>query len=127
MRRNGIIHARLTELLTELRHTELFAVTDSGLPAAGVEVVDLGVLYGLPEFLPVLRAILTEVDFEAAWGSQDVTEKNPEMGSALTDLVSPTLLPHEDFKAMIADCRFVVRTGEATPYANLILRSGVPW
>ncbi|WP_433602610.1 RbsD/FucU domain-containing protein [Nocardia sp. CA-135953] len=24
-------------------------------------------------------------------------------------------------------CRFVVRTGEGRPYANVLLRAGVPW
>lgn len=128
MRREGIIHARLTGLLTALRHTDLFAVADSGLPAPpGVEVVDLGVVYGVPGFLPVLRAVLAEVDVEVAWGSVDVTDRNPAMATALGELVDPTLLPHEELKRLVGECRFVVRTGEATPFANLVLRSGVPW
>ncbi|WP_448594407.1 RbsD/FucU domain-containing protein, partial [Thermoflexus hugenholtzii] len=34
-------------------------------------------------------------------------------------------VPHETFKAMTGRARAVVRTGECTPYANVILVSGV--
>jgi D-ribose pyranose/furanose isomerase RbsD len=36
-------------------------------------------------------------------------------------------VPHEEFKAQVGHARFVVRTGEATPYANVLLRAGVPF
>jgi D-ribose pyranase len=34
---------------------------------------------------------------------------------------------HEEFKARTRADRLVVRTGEARPYANVILRCGVPF
>jgi D-ribose pyranase len=37
------------------------------------------------------------------------------------------LVPHEALKAMVRDARLVVRTGEASPYANVVLRCGVPF
>lgn len=128
MRTSGIIHAGLLSALTALRHTDLFAVSDSGLPVpVGVPVIDLGISYGLPRFEPVLDAILSEVTVEAAWGSRDVTDHNPETATLLSARLPMELLDHSDFKARIADCRFVVRTGEALPYANVLLRAGVPW
>jgi D-ribose pyranase len=36
-----------------------------------------------------------------------------------------TAIPHEEFKARTAAARAVVRTGEFTPYANVILIAGV--
>jgi D-ribose pyranase len=128
VQRSGLIHADLVRALAGLRHTDLFAVSDSGLPAQpGVQVIDLGLVYGVPDFLSVLRPVLAAVEVEAAWASRDVASQNPEIHRALESLVSPDLLDHDDFKTRIAGCRFVVRTGEATPYANVILRSGVPW
>ncbi|NEE54639.1 D-ribose pyranase, partial [Streptomyces sp. SID8455] len=35
------------------------------------------------------------------------------------------LVPHDDLKARTAKARLVVRTGEARPYANVLLRCGV--
>ena len=39
--------------------------------------------------------------------------------------LSPSEVPHDDFKALTTQARAVVRTGEATPYANVALWSGV--
>jgi D-ribose pyranase len=36
-------------------------------------------------------------------------------------------VPHDELKTLVADCAFVVRSGESTPYANLILTCGVPF
>ncbi|MEQ0564647.1 D-ribose pyranase [Amycolatopsis sp. NEAU-NG30] len=128
MKRTGLINGQLTRALAGLRHTDLFAVSDSGLPVpGGVEVIDLGVVYGIPDFLTVLRPVLAEVTVEAAWASRDVADVNPDVHRALADLVGPQLLAHEDFKERLAQCRFVVRTGDATPYANVLLRAGVAW
>lgn len=128
MRTSGLIHAELLSSLTALRHTDLFAVSDSGLPVpAGVPVIDLGISYGFPRFEPVLDLILREVTVEAAWGSSDVADQNPEAATLLTDRLRAELIDHEDFKRRISQCRFVVRTGEAQPYANVLLRAGVPW
>ena len=128
MRTTGLIHAELMAALTGLRHTDLFAVSDSGLPVpVGVPVIDLGISYGFPEFEPVLDLILREVTVEAAWGSRDVSTENPGTAQLLADRLNTELLDHEEFKRRIADCRFVVRTGEAKPFANVLLRAGVPW
>ncbi len=128
MRRSGVIHSGLARALTDLRHTDLFAVVDSGLPVpAGVPVIDLGVVYGVPAFLPVLDAVLGEVTVEGAWVSADVVDANPAVHEELFRRMAPRLLDHEELKRRIGGCRFVVRTGEATPYANVLLQAGVPW
>ncbi|MFD6157683.1 D-ribose pyranase [Nocardia sp. NPDC060256] len=127
MRTGGLIHAELMSALVALRHTDTFAVSDSGLPVPpGVPVIDLGISYGMPRFAPVLELILDEVAVEAAWGSADVVAANSEAADILTRL-NAELLDHDEFKRRIGQCRFVVRTGEARPYANVLLRAGVPW
>jgi len=40
---------------------------------------------------------------------------------------APTAVRHAEGKAAGAGARLFVRTGEATPYANVILRCGVPF
>ncbi len=35
------------------------------------------------------------------------------------------LVPHERLKGLAGGARLVVRTGEASPYANVLLRCGV--
>ncbi|MEU0872054.1 D-ribose pyranase [Nocardia brasiliensis] len=127
MRTSGLVHAELISALVALRHTDTFAVSDSGLPVPpGVRVIDLGISYGLPRFAQVVELILDEVTVEAAWGSAEVTATNREAADLLERL-DAELLDHEVFKQRIGQCRFVVRTGEARPYANVLFRAGVPW
>jgi D-ribose pyranase len=43
------------------------------------------------------------------------------------DEMEPTVtqVPHDEFKELTRSSEVVVRTGECTPYANVILKSGV--
>lgn len=128
MQTTGLIHAELVGRLAGLRHTDLVAVADSGLPVPPqVPVVDLGLVYGVPPFLTVLDAVLATITVEASWAAEEVGTANPDVAAALRSRLAPEPVPHERFKQLVAGCRFVVRTGEATPYANVLLRSGVPW
>jgi D-ribose pyranase len=127
VKRSGVIHAQLAAALTRLRHTDLFVVSDSGFPTGrSVEVVDLGVVYGMPPFDRVLTAILAEVAVEMAVMATETASHNPAQAefirSRLPDVVA---VSHEELKAMAAAAQFVVRTGEATPYSNVLLRAGV--
>jgi len=131
MRTGGIVNAQLSRVLSELRHTDLLAVSDSGLPVPpdGPEVVDLAVVYGVPSFESVLGAVLGEIVVEAATAAEEIVDANPACWSLLRDSLDPEveLVPHEAFKALTGAARAVVRTGEATPYANVLLRCGVPF
>ncbi|MET3944130.1 D-ribose pyranase [Corynebacterium mucifaciens] len=122
MRKTGILNAQLARAINGLGHTDTFAVADCGLPIpAGVEVIDLALVFGVPRFHDVVRAILDEVVVEAAV----VAKQAPGDVASLVD--DPQLVDHDDLKRALADCKFVVRTGETTPYANIIFRSGVPF
>ena len=131
MRSRGIINAQLSRVISELRHTDLLVIADSGLPVAvgGPEVVDLAVVYGVPSFEAVFRAVLDEIVVEAAAAATEVTDANPACWSLLRRMLDRDieLVPHEDFKTRTTQARAVVRTGEATPYANVLLHCGVPF
>ncbi len=122
MRKTGILNAQLARAINGLGHTDTFAVADCGLPIpVGVEVVDLALVFGVPRFADVVEAILDEVVVE---GAVVATQAPDEVALLCDDL---TRVDHEHLKQALADCKFVVRTGETTPYANIIFRSGVPF
>jgi D-ribose pyranase len=127
MRRTGIIHAELARQLAALRHTDTFVICDAGLPLApGTPCVDLGYRYGAPSFADVVAAVLPEIVVEHSWISGEMAEANPEgLGLLHAHGLVPVPVPHEEFKAGVRDARFAVRTGEATPYANVLCRAGV--
>lgn len=124
---NGIINPTLAGALAALRHTDLFVVSDSGFPTArGVEVIDLAVVYGLPPFDQVLDAVLAEVVVEKATMAKEVDLHNPTQAERIRSrLGNVAQVSHEELKAMAGAAQFVLRTGEATPYSNVVLQAGV--
>ncbi|ROZ62821.1 D-ribose pyranase [Kocuria soli] len=127
MKRGGILHAQLNERIARLGHTDTFVIGDRGLPVPpGVECVDLAVITGVPSFAKVLEAVLAEVEVEAAVIAAEA-DTSPVRQVLARNLPEARRVPHEEFKELTRQARFVVRTGEATPYANAILRCGVPF
>ncbi|MCA1731653.1 MAG: D-ribose pyranase, partial [Actinobacteria bacterium] len=94
----------------------------------GPEVVDLAFRFGVPSFETVVSGILEELVVEGASTAEEMETQNPRsyelLRSRLPDL---EVVPHEELKYMVAGAKLVVRTGEATPYSNVILHCGVPF
>ncbi len=128
MKKSGIINAKLAGALARLGHTDQVVVCDAGLPLPpGPEVVDLAFRFGVPSFEVVLSGLLEELVVEGATAAEEV-EGNPRSREYLTShLPDLGFVPHEELKRMVAAAKLVVRTGEATPYSNVILRCGVPF
>jgi D-ribose pyranase len=129
MKRSGILNAELNRHLSRLGHTDTVVVADCGLPQPpGVPVVDLAVVFGVPTFEQVLRAVAAEIVVEHALIAEESVDRNPAVPAlvgSLCDTVS--LVPHEEFKRRCAEARLLIRTGEASPFANVILYCGVPF
>lgn len=126
MIRTGIIHAQLASLLAGLRHTEQFVICDSGLPLDDLPCVDLGYRYGAASFADVVRTVIPKLVIEGSWISAPMTDVNPANLGVLRELgLAPQPVDHEAFKQRVSSCKFAVRTGENTFYANVICRAGV--
>lgn len=127
MKKSGLLNPALAWAVARLGHTNTFVVADCGLPIPReVEVIDLSVVFGIPRFVDVLDALLAEVVIEGGTAAEEV--RGSEAGEWLSERISPlTYVAHEDFKRQVVDAEFVVRTGETTSYANVILRCGVPF
>ncbi|KUJ43626.1 D-ribose pyranase [Streptomyces sp. NPDC093228] len=127
MKKAGILNRHLAGALAELGHGDTVLVCDAGMPIpAGPRVVDLAFRAGVPSFAEVLDGLLDELVVEGATAAHEVRGANPE-ASSLLDARFPelALISHEKLKELAADARLVVRTGEARPYANVLLRCGV--
>lgn len=126
MIRSGIIHSNLASLLAGLRHTERFVICDSGLPLGDLPRVDLGYRYGAASFADVIRTVIPELVIEDSWISAPMTETNPTcLGILREQGLAPQPIDHEAFKQRVLSCKFAIRTGEATFYANVICQAGV--
>ena len=89
-------------------------------------MVDLAFRAGVPSFAEVLDGLLAELVVEGATAAEEVRTAAPGTAGMLAERL-PGLdhVSHEELKARTARARLVVRTGEATPYANVSLRCGV--
>jgi len=129
MKRTGILNAELNFQLAKLGHTDTVVVADCGLPRPrGVPVIDLAVVFGVPSFEQVLAALAEEIVVEAAVLATETTDRNPGVAALVRTLFGPPeTVSHERLKELSGEARLIIRTGEATPYANVILRCGVPF
>lgn len=129
MKKSGILNPDLLSVIGKMGHTDRLVIADSGLPIPpGVRRIDLALVAGVPTFLQALEAVLAELQVEAAVVAEEMAARSPQVYSATQRLLGAIRLdrvPHESFKALLPGVRAVVRTGEQTPYANVILQSGV--
>lgn len=128
MKARGILNGELAGRCARLGHRQQIAITDCGMPLpAGLPVVDLAVVAGLPRFTDVLDHLLDELVIEGhTIAAESAGQEMEGWAQDRADRLGPaTVLSHEELKAALAECIFAVRTGENTPYANLILTCGV--
>ncbi|MEU3335057.1 D-ribose pyranase [Streptomyces sp. NPDC006668] len=127
MKKAGILNRHLSGAIAELGHGGGVLVCDAGMPIPkGPQVVDLAFRAGVPSFAVVLDGLLAELVVEGATAAKEVQGANPAVSALLEDeFPELELVPHERLKELSAQARLVVRTGEARPYANVLLRCGV--
>ncbi|GAB7108541.1 D-ribose pyranase [Streptomyces phaeofaciens JCM 4814] len=127
MKKAGILNRHLSGALAELGHGDGVLVCDAGMPIPdGPRVVDLAFRAGVPSFAEVVEGLLEELVVEGATAATEVREANPPAARLLAGHFSELVhVPHERLKELSAEARLVVRTGEARPYANVLLRCGV--
>ena len=128
MKRNGILNVQLMQYITGLGHTDTFLIGDAGMPVPkGVPIVDLVLTGGIPTFEQVLKAVLAETKIEFYTIAEDTKTVNPRVYALLADElpgVQREEIPHVELKEMTQNCKFAIRTGEFTPYSNVVLRAG---
>lgn len=137
MKRGMLLNSEISYVISKLGHTDTLTIGDCGLPVPeGVQRIDLAVVKGLPEFMPVLQAILEEQEIEKVILAEEIKSANPELLKEILTLMERTgvkegktidveYMPHEEFKKKTKDSKAVVRTGEYKAYANIILVSSV--
>lgn len=132
MKRTMLLHAELSMLIASMGHGDLLVVGDAGLPIpTGVgapQRIDLALCRGVPSLDQVLTAVLSELQVERAYIATEalVGEKRtlPPWCASRTGF-DVEEISHAQLKALCHKARAVVRTGECTPYANMVLMSGV--
>lgn len=129
MKKSGILNAQLAGYIAALGHKDLFLISDAGMPIPkGVPIVDLVLCEGVPTFEQVLAAVLGEAEVEFYYLADEIQEKNQLLLKIIEEALPQTrheTMSHADFKEFTKQVKFAIRTGEFTPYPNIILSAGV--
>lgn len=129
MKKGAVINQSVSELIAGLGHLDEIVIADAGLPIPpSTRRIDLALTKGIPSFRDTLSVILSEMCVEKAVVAQEIVDISPGIYKIVVKFLNGieiVKLPHVDFKERSKLSRAVIRTGEFTPYANIILISGV--
>ena len=76
-----------------------------------------------------LEIVAGDMKIEKIVLAEEIKSQNPQVLQQIQELfagqnVEVEYVPHVELKKQTEDCKAVIRTGETTPYANIILQSG---
>ena len=134
MKRNGILNSDISRVLSYMGHTDRICIGDCGLPVPDeTERIDLALRFGQPSFMDVLTEVAKDMKVERIFLAEEMKEKNEAQLKAVLSFFESSetgfvpeveYVSHEQLKRMTEDGKAVIRTGETTPYSNIILQSG---
>ena len=128
MLKTGILNPQINSLLSRVRHTNTLVIADRGFPFwPMIETVDISVVDDLPTVLQLLKAIRPNFQIGKAWMAQEFLKaNNAKTRAAFTEALQGITLthePHVEFKKRIPHAIGLIRTGDTTQYANIVLES----
>ena len=130
MKKQGILNSDISRVLSYMGHTDTICIGDCGLPIPdAVERIDLALCFGEPTFMRTLEIVAGDMKVEKIILANEIKEQNPAVLEQIQTFfagqdVEVEFVSHTQLKAKTNECKAVIRTGETTPYANIILQSG---
>jgi D-ribose pyranase len=126
MKNHGVIHPDLVRVLAQLGHKDELLICDAGFPIPfGVERIDLAYRLGSPEFADVVETIADDIVVESVVVADESSDELVGWLESTIESGSTERVTHAQLKERAGRSRAVIRTGETTPYANIILVAGV--
>ena len=131
MKKNGILNSDISRVLSYMGHTDWICVGDCGLPIPDeVERIDLALEFGVPTFMKTLEVVTGDMKVEKIIWQKKLKHRiqrclKSEIESTFQrQNIEVEYVSHTELKEKTKNCKAVIRTGETTPYANIILQSG---
>jgi len=129
MKKGGILHPELSKVIASLGHKDMVVICDAGFPVPKeAKRIDLILTKNIPRFLDTLKLILEELEVESAIIAKEMREVSPETYEKTKELLKNIPIKevsHEKLKEISKQAKAIIKTGEFTPYANIILICGV--
>jgi D-ribose pyranase len=126
---NGILNPQINSLLARVRHTNMLVIADRGFPFwPMIETVDISLVDGIPSVLQVFQAIRPNFEIGEIYMAQEFTKANAaDINQAFAKATSHIPLrhvAHVELKKLVSGAIGLIRTGDTTQYANMVLVSG---
>ncbi len=126
---NGILNPQINSLLARVRHTNMLVIADRGFPFwPMIETVDISLVDTIPTVLQVFQAIRPNFDIGEVWMAEEFLHNNTPEVCKLFALAAGSIplrhQAHTEFKKRVPGAIGLIRTGDTTQYANMILVSG---
>ncbi|WP_434681286.1 D-ribose pyranase [Pseudomonas sp. R1-18] len=132
MKKTALLNIELSRVIASLGHGDILMIIDAGMPVpAGVELIDLALTRGVPDFVSVLDVVLTEMQVETHVLANEMVTARPPALQVIENLNLDGQLghqrwvSHEDLKVLSREAKAIIRTGECQPYSNVALVAGV--
>lgn len=129
MKKIGILNSEISRVISELGHMDIIMIADAGLPIPpDVKRIDLALKKGVPSFIETVETVLLEMCVEKAYVAEEMGAASAGLKEELIAVlpsVQIKVITHEELKALTHQSKAVIRTGEFTPYANVVLVAGV--
>jgi D-ribose pyranase len=126
---NGILNPQINSLLARVRHTNMLVIADRGFPFwPMIETVDISLVDGIPTVLQVFQAIRQNFEIGEIYMAREFTETNAvdtiQAFANATALIPIRHVAHVELKERVSGAIGLIRTGDTTQYANMVLVSG---
>lgn len=137
MKKTKLINSNISYVISKMGHKDTLTIADSGLPIPeNVERIDIALSQGIPSFMDCFKSVMSELKVEEIIIASEMEKISPALHEELMKEIEKindeedsnikiTKVNHEYFKEITKDTKAVIRSGEFTPFANVILKSGV--
>ncbi|RYD22921.1 MAG: transport protein RbsD/FucU [Verrucomicrobiaceae bacterium] len=128
MLQTGILNPHVLELIARVRHTNTLVIADWAFPYwPEIETVDISLTKGIPTVLDVLDLLTPVFKIGRIWQAEEflatnTSESIDRFGKSF-GAIPLTREAHVDFKKRVPHAIGLIRTGDATPYGNIIIES----
>lgn len=128
MLKTGILNPHLLDLIARIRHTNTLVISDWAFPFwPEIETVDISLTHGIPTVLDVLDLLTPVFQIGRIWQADEFVAANTadtvERFAKSFGQIPLTREAHVDFKKRVPHAIGLIRTGDPTPYGNIILES----
>jgi D-ribose pyranase len=128
MIQSGILNPAVLSLIARIRHTNTLVISDWAFPYwPQIETVDISLTMGIPTVLDVLDLLQQNFKIGRIWQAEEFVACNSadtvDRFAKSFGKIPLTREPHVDFKKRVPHAIGLIRTGDPTPYGNIILES----